>query len=72
MGQSGREMVLLCCRCCAGLTDSMDVKQYIKKKRSRDQELTTSWGTICTLTPMMTSDYLPRQKKNRRFLSIDI
>ena len=32
----------------AVLTDSADPKQYIKKMRSRDQELNASWGTICT------------------------
>ena len=36
------------------LTDSSDVKQYIKKMRSRDPELNASWGTICTLTRMKT------------------
>jgi len=30
------------------LTDSRDVKQYIKKMRSRDAELNSKWGTICT------------------------
>ena len=40
----------------AVLTDSADPKQYIKKMRSRDPELNTRWGTICTLTPMMASD----------------
>ncbi|HBY15508.1 MAG TPA: phage antirepressor protein, partial [Porphyromonadaceae bacterium] len=33
------------------LTDSTDPKQYIKKMRSRDPELNTNWGTICTLVP---------------------
>lgn len=40
----------------AVLTDSADPKQYIKKMRSRDQELNASWGTICTPTRMMASD----------------
>ena len=40
----------------AVLTDSTDVKQYIKKMRLRDKELNNSWGTICTLTPMRASD----------------
>lgn len=31
------------------LTDSADVKQYIKRMRSRDKELNLRWGTICTL-----------------------
>ena len=38
------------------LTDSADVKQYIKKMRSRDPELSTRWGTICTPTKMLASD----------------
>ncbi|MBR5400154.1 MAG: Bro-N domain-containing protein [Bacteroidales bacterium] len=38
------------------LTDSSDVKQYIKKMRSRDPELSTRWGTICTPTKMLASD----------------
>ena len=32
----------------AVLTDSVDPKQYIKKMRTRDSELNTRWGTICT------------------------
>ena len=38
------------------LTDSTDVKQYIKKMRSRDPELNARWGTICTPTRMLASD----------------
>ena len=38
------------------LTDSTDPKQYIKKMRSRDEELNSSWGTICTLTGLKASD----------------
>ena len=34
------------------LTDSTDVKQYIKRMRSRDPELDFRWGTICTPTRM--------------------
>jgi len=30
------------------LTDSADVKQYIKKMRKRNRELDSNWGTICT------------------------
>ena len=40
----------------AVLTDSADVKQYIKKMRARDPELGSRWGTICTPTRMMASD----------------
>ena len=38
------------------LTDSVDVKQYIKKMRSRDPELNVRWGTICTPTRMQAAD----------------
>jgi hypothetical protein len=31
------------------LTDSSDVKQYIKKMLSRNEQLKSNWGTICTL-----------------------
>ncbi len=30
------------------LTESTDVKQYVKRMRSRDPELNSKWGTICT------------------------
>ena len=30
------------------LTDSNDVRQYIKRLRQRDSELNSVWGTICT------------------------
>ena len=36
----------------AVLTDSADPKQYIKKMRSRDKELSEKWGTICTPVEM--------------------
>lgn len=38
------------------LSESSDVKQYIKKMRSRDVELSINWGTICTLLPMLAAD----------------
>lgn len=38
------------------LTDSNDVKQYIKKMRSRDAELNLKWGTICTPVEMIAND----------------
>ena len=38
------------------LTDSKDPKQYIKKMRSRDEELNSRWGTICTLTELTAAD----------------
>ena len=38
------------------LTDSADVKQYIKRMRSRDAELDSVWGTICTPHQFVSSD----------------
>lgn len=40
----------------AVLTDSADPKQYIKKMRSRDPELSDKWGTICTPVEMVGLD----------------
>jgi len=38
------------------LSESKDVKQYIKKMRSRDKELNSNWGTICTPVRMIAAD----------------
>lgn len=38
------------------LTDSLDVKQYIKRMLSRDASLKSNWGTICTLVEMTAAD----------------
>ena len=38
------------------LTDSKDVKQYVKRMRSRDTELNSYWGTICTPLEMTAKD----------------
>jgi DNA-damage-inducible protein D len=38
------------------LTDSVDVKQYIKRMLSRDASLKSNWGTICTLVDMTAAD----------------
>jgi len=38
------------------LTDSADVKQYIKRMLSRDASLKSNWGTICTLVEMTAAD----------------
>ncbi len=38
------------------LTDSKDPKQYIKKMRSRDEQLNLKWGTICTPVKMVAPD----------------
>ncbi len=38
------------------LTESGDVKQYIKRMLSRDESLKGNWGTICTLVEMKAAD----------------
>ena len=38
------------------LTDSADTKQYIKRMRSRDPELDSVWGTICTPHQFVSTD----------------
>lgn len=38
------------------LTDSTDTKQYIKRMRTRDPELNSRWGTICTPLEMLAPD----------------
>jgi hypothetical protein len=45
------------------LTDSADTKQYIKRMRSRDAELDSVWGTICTPHQFISTD----GKKTERF-----
>jgi hypothetical protein len=44
------------------LTDSNDVKQYIKKMRSRDEELSVNWGTICTPLQVTSKDGKQREE----------
>ena len=38
------------------LTESADVKDYIKKIKKRDSELNSNWGTICPLLEMIAAD----------------
>ena len=38
------------------LTDTSDVKDYIKKMKKRDSQLNSNWGTICPLVEMMAAD----------------
>ena len=40
----------------AVLAESSDPKQYIKKMRARDPELSANWGTICTPVQMIAAD----------------
>jgi hypothetical protein len=49
------------------LTDSEDVKQYIKKMRARDPELNSNWGTICTPVEMLAPD-----GKHRKITASDL
>lgn len=44
------------------LTDSNDVKQYIKKMRTRDEELSVNWGTICTPLQVTSKDGKQREE----------
>ena len=49
------------------LTDSSDIKQYIKRMLSRDEQLKNNWGTICTLVEMEAAD-----RKKRKIQAADI
>jgi len=40
----------------AVLSESVDVKQYVKRMLSRDTELKSNWGTICTPVEMQAAD----------------
>ena len=49
------------------LTGSVDVKQYIKRMRMRDEALNANWGTICTPVAMQAKD-----GKTRRILAANL
>jgi len=49
------------------LSESSDVKQYIKKMKARNPELNSNWGTICTLVTMKAND-----GKNRKIQASDM
>lgn len=51
----------------AALTDSADPRQYVKRMRSRDEQLHSNWGTICTLVDMVAND-----GKRRKVMAADI
>jgi len=38
------------------LTDSLDIKQYVKRMLNRDEQLRLNWGTICTPVEMPAAD----------------
>lgn len=40
----------------AVLSESTDPKQYIKRMRARDPQLSANWGTICTPVQMLAAD----------------
>lgn len=44
------------------LSDSRDVRQYVKKMRSRDPELNVNWGTICTPLDLVSRDGKTRKE----------
>jgi len=52
------------------LSDSVDVKDYIKKMKKRDPELNANWGTICPLVEMTAADG-KRRKVQAAFLIED-
>ncbi|GHT14898.1 phage antirepressor [Bacteroidia bacterium] len=49
------------------LTDSADVKQYVKRMLSRDEQLKLNWGTICTPLEMIAAD-----GKKRKIQAADV
>ena len=51
--EEAQEWVFSVVNVVAVLTETADPKQYNKKMRSRDPELNSRWGTICTPTRMI-------------------
>jgi DNA-damage-inducible protein D len=49
------------------LTDTVDVKDYIKKMKKRDSSLKFNWGTICPLVEMIAPD-----GKKRKIQAADV
>ena len=47
----------------AVLSESTDPKQYIKKMRARDPQLSANWGTICTPVQMLAADGKQRKEQ---------
>ena len=52
------------------LIDSSDVRQYIKKMRSRDPELSSNWGTVCTPLEVMSKDGKKRKENMAKIQGI--
>ena len=49
------------------LSESTDPKQYIKKMRARDPQLSANWGTICTPVQMLAAAAMSRASPARRW-----
>jgi DNA-damage-inducible protein D len=47
------------------LSDSDNPKQYIKRVRSRDHELSSKWGTLCTPLELTSKDGKKRKENCR-------
>lgn len=52
------------------LTDSKNIKQYIKKMRTRDAELSVNWGTICTPLQVTSRDGKKRKENTAQLEGI--
>lgn len=51
----------------AVLSESTDPKQYIKKMRTRDPQLSANWGTICTPVQMPAAAAMSRAWQETRW-----
>lgn len=49
------------------LSESTDPKQYIKKMRARDPQLSANWGTICTPVQMPAAAAMSRAWREKRW-----
>ena len=49
-------MVFFCSRCCGSSNGQQGPKTISKQKKSRDPELNSNWGTICTLVHLTSED----------------
>jgi len=52
------------------LTGSAAIKQYVKKLKSRDPELSSNWDTICTLVEMTAADGKKRKMDEKQCVGI--
>jgi prophage antirepressor-like protein len=49
----------------SAFTDSINVQDYVKKMRKRDEELNKGWGQIVTPLPLPVDTACGKQKLNR-------